>query len=251
MPMSEEILVTRQGAVLEIRMNRPAKKNALTKAMYGAMADALEAGDRDADVRAILISAEGDMFTAGNDLSDFAAIAQGAPPAGDGPLVNRFLSALAALEKPLIAAVTGHGVGVGATMLLHCDIAIIAEDAQLSMPFTSLGLTPEAASSLLLPAQIGHKRAFMMLALGQPLGARDAVSLGIASEAAPREEVGPRAMTAAQACCDRPPEAMRITKRLLRDKEQIRARLDIETEYFRDRLRSPEAKAAFEAFFKR
>jgi enoyl-CoA hydratase/carnithine racemase len=136
-------------------------------------------------------------------------------------------------------------------MLLHCDIVIIAEEAQLAMPFTGLGLTPEAASSLLLPAQICHKRAFMMLALGQPLGARDAVRLGIASEAAPREEVRPRALTAAAACCERPPEAMRITKRLLRDKEQIRARLDIETEYFRDRLRSPEAKAAFEAFFKR
>jgi enoyl-CoA hydratase/carnithine racemase len=250
MPMSEEILVTRQGAVLEIRMNRPAKKNALTMAMYGAMADALAAGDQDGEARAILISAEGDMFTAGSDISDFAAIAQGAP-AGDGPSVNRFLSALAALEKPLIAAVNGNGVGVGATMLLHCDIVIIAEEAQLAMPFTGLGLTPEAASSLLLPAQIGHKRAFMMLALGQPLGARDAVRLGIASEAAPREEVRPRALTAAAACCERPPEAMRITKRLLRDKEQIRARLDIETEYFRDRLRSPEAKAAFEAFFKR
>jgi enoyl-CoA hydratase/carnithine racemase len=250
MPMSEEILVTRQGAVLEIRMNRPAKKNALNKAMYGAMADALATGDQDGEVRAILISAEGDMFTAGSDISDFAAIAQGAP-AGDGPSVNRFLSALAALEKPLIAAVNGNGVGVGATMLLHCDIVILAEEAQLAMPFTGLGLTPEAASSLLLPAQIGHKRAFMMLALGQPLGARDAVRLGIASEAAPREEVRPRALTAAAACCERPPEAMRITKRLLRDKEQIRARLDIETEYFRDRLRSPEAKAAFEAFFKR
>jgi enoyl-CoA hydratase/carnithine racemase len=136
-------------------------------------------------------------------------------------------------------------------MLLHCDIAIIAEDAQLSMPFTSLGLTPEAASSLLLPAQIGHKRAFMMLALGQPLRARDALSLGLASEAAPREEVRARAMTAAQACCDRPPEAMRITKRLLRDQQQIHARLDIETAYFRERLQSPEARAAFEAFFRR
>ena len=129
----------------------------------------------------------------------------------------RFLHAIATAEKPLIAAVNGHGVGIGTTMLLHCDVVIIAEDAQLTTPFTSLGLTPEAASSLLLPARIGHTRAFMMLALGQPISGVAAVRYGIATEALPRWEVDSRARALALECCTRPAEAMRITKMLMRD----------------------------------
>jgi enoyl-CoA hydratase/carnithine racemase len=248
--MDDNILVRRDGAVLEIRMNRPAKKNALTKAMYAAMAEAMTAAEKDEAVRAVLIAAEGDIFSAGNDIADFAAFGNDAS-AGDAPHVNSFLDMLAEMEKPLIAAVTGNGVGVGSTMLLHCDIVIIAEHAQLTLPFTQLGLTPEAASSVLLPAQIGYKRAYMMLALGQPLNGHDAVALGIATEALPREEVGARARNMAQECCKRPPEAMRITKRLLRNKAQIKERMEVEIKYFQERLRSPEAKAAFEAFFNR
>lgn len=248
--MTEDVIITRDGALVEIRMNRPSKKNALTDAMYGAMAEAIEAAGQDPEVRAVLIGAEGDMFSAGNDLSDFAATAL--KSSGDEQRnVHRFLHAIATAEKPLIAAVTGHGVGIGMTMLLHCDVVILAEDAQLTTPFTSLGLTPEAASSLLLPARIGHTRAFMMLALGQPLSGVDAVRYGIATEALPRSEVDARARAAARECCARPAEAMRITKMLMRDPAAATARIGEENAHFQERLRSPEAKAAFEAFFKR
>jgi enoyl-CoA hydratase/carnithine racemase len=248
--MTEDIRVLRDGALMEIRMNRPSKKNALTDAMYAAMADALTEAGADPAIRAVLIGAEGDMFTAGNDLSDFAAA--GARPTGGEPRnVHRFLHAIATAEKPLVAAVAGHGVGVGMTMLLHCDIVIIAEDARLSAPFTSLGVTPEAASSLLLPARIGHARAFAMLGLGQPVSGSEAARLGIATEAVPRGEVEARTKAAARECCARPAEAMRITKMLMRDPAAVTARIDQETKLFEERLRSPEARAAFEAFFKR
>ena len=248
--MTDDIRVVRDGALVEVRMNRPAKKNALTDAMYGAMADAIAAAGVDPEVRAVLISAEGDMFTAGNDLSDFAAA--GSKTSSDEPRgVQRFLNAIATAEKPLIAAVTGHGVGIGTTMLLHCDIVIIAENAQLTTPFTNLGLTPEAASSLLLTARIGHARAFMMLALGQPISGADAARIGIATEALPRGEVDARARAVARECCARPAEAMRITKMLMRDTESVTARIEQENAHFHERLRSPEAQAAFAAFFKR
>lgn len=248
--MTGDIRVMRDGALVEVRMNRPAKKNALTGAMYGAMADAIVAAGEDAEVKAVLISAEGDMFSAGNDLSDFAAA--GGRPSGDEPRnAQRFLHAIATAQKPLIAAVTGHGVGIGTTMLLHCDIVIIAEDARLTTPFTSLGVTPEAASSLLLPARIGYARAFMMLALGQPVSGAEAARIGIATEALPRGEVDARARLAARECCARPAEAMRITKMLMRDMGGVTARIEQETGHFQERLRSPEARAAFEAFFKR
>jgi enoyl-CoA hydratase/carnithine racemase len=137
------------------------------------------------------------------------------------------------------------------TMLLHCDIVVIADDAQLILPFTALGLTPEAGSSHLLPAQVGYKQAYMMLALGQPVSGSEAVAYGIATDSAPRDEVEARANALAQECCKRPPEAMRITKMLLRNSKQILTRLDEEQKLFAERLRSPEAMAAFEAFFKR
>jgi enoyl-CoA hydratase/carnithine racemase len=248
--MTHDIGVTTDGALVEIRMNRPSKKNALTDAMYGAMADALEAAGVDPEVKAVLITAEGDMFSAGNDLSDFAATALKAS-GGEVRNVHRFLHAIATAEKPLIAAVTGHGVGIGTTMLLHCDVVVIAEEAKLTTPFTSLGLTPEAASSLLLPARIGHTRAFMMLALGQPISGADAARFGIATEALPLGEVDARARALARECCTRPAEAMRLTKMLMRDAEAVTSRIGRENEHFQERLRSPEAKAAFEAFFKR
>jgi len=246
-----DIETKRTDALFEIRMNRPDKKNALTKAMYGAMADALETAAADPEIRAVLITAEGDMFTSGNDIADFAAFAQGGDKGALADDVIRLLKSLARFEKPVIAAVAGSGVGIGMTMLLHCDIVVIAEDAQLILPFTSLGLTPEAASSLLLPAQLGYKQAYLMLALGQPLGGSEAVAYGIATDCAPREEVESRARILAQECVTRPPEAMQLTKRLLRNSEQIVARIDEEQAHFEERLRSPEAMAAFERFFQR
>lgn len=248
--MSDDVLVMRQEAVVEIRINRPSKKNALTSAMYGTIADAIEAAGRDAETGAVLISAEGDTFSAGNDLTDFAAAASGS--IGTAPRhVDRFLRVIATAEKPLVAAVAGNGIGVGATMLLHCDIVVIAEEARLITPFTGLGLTPEAASSLLLPARIGYAQAYMMLALGQPVSGAEAARLGLATMAVPRAEVEAEARRLAKDCCVRPAEAMRITKTLLRDSEAILARIDKENEIFRERLQSPEARASFEAFFKR
>ena len=248
--MSDEVIISRVDPVLEIRMNRPAKKNALTQAMYAAMAGGLKEAAAEDGIRAVALTAEGDMFTAGNDLGDFLAIATG-DPAARADSVGEFLHALASAEKPIIAAVSGGGVGIGLTMLLHCDIVVMADDAQLIAPFTQLGLVPEAASSLLLPAIAGYKKAFQILGLGQPVGAAEAVALGIASVAVPRGEVRERALKAAQDCAARPPEALRITKRLLRNKEQIVARLEVERKYFAERLQSPEARAAFAAFLNR
>ncbi len=248
--MNEDVLVTRQDTILSIRLNRPDKKNALSAPMYAAIADAIGAGDTEPDIRAILFTAEGDIFSAGNDLADFAAAVA---DTSDEALhhVERFLRALVMAEKPLIAAVAGDGVGVGATMLLHCDIVVIAEDAKLITPFTRLGLTPEAGSSLLLPARIGQARAFAMLALGQPLKGQDAARFGLVTEAVPRADVELRARQFAESCCALPPEAMLITKRLMRDRKDILERIEKEGVHFRERLRSPEAQAAFSAFFKR
>ncbi len=246
----EDVLVIRHDGLVEIRLNRPAKKNALTNAMYGAIADTLESAEKDVSARAVLLSAEGDIFCAGNDLADFAAFAGGA--AGEGLRnVERFVRALVTTEKPVIAAVAGDGIGIGLTMLLHCDVVIIAEDARLMAPFTSLGLTPEAASSLLLPARIGHPRAYAMLALGQAVSGKEAVRIGLATATVPRSEVATEARKVADECGARPAEAMQITKRLLKDREAILARIEKEGIYFRERLASPEARAAFEAFFKR
>jgi enoyl-CoA hydratase/carnithine racemase len=248
--MTDEVIISRTDSVLEIRMNRPAKKNALTRAMYAAMAGGLKDAAADQEIRAVVLSAEGDMFTAGNDISDFQAISTGTP-AANSDAVGEFLHALVGAEKPVIAAVSGSGVGIGLTMLLHCDIVVMADDAQLVAPFTQLGLVPEAASSLLLPTLVGHKKAFMILGLGQPVGAAEAVELGIASFIAPRGEVHEHALKAAQQCAARPPEALQITKRLLRNKEPAIERLETERKYFAERLKSPEARAAFAAFLKR
>ena len=249
--MSEDhIIVSCEGGVLEIRFNRPAKKNAITNSMYGAMADALEAGEADPSVRAILFTSAGDFYTAGNDLMDFAAIASGA--AGAAPRhVARFLERIISAEKPIVAAVRGHAVGVGVTMLLHCDLVYVAEDAALTTPFVDLGLVPEAASSLTIPARLGHARAFAILGLGEPLLGRDAVAVGIANAALAAAEVEPRARLAAHALAKKPAESLRLTKGLMRDRETLLARMRIESECFAERLQSEEARAAFAAFLSR
>jgi enoyl-CoA hydratase/carnithine racemase len=248
--MSEgHILVTHADGVLEIRFNRPEKKNAITNTMYGAMADALEAGAHDPDVRAFLFTAAGDFYTAGNDIGDFAAQSAGAHSGARH--VGRFLENCVRAEKPLVAAVQGHAVGVGVTMLFQCDLVYIAENAKLTTPFIDLGLVPENASSLTMPARMGHARAFAMLGLGEPLLGRDAVAAGLANAAAPSSEVEARARAAAQALAKKPAESLRLTKRLMRDKEPLIARLHEEGELFAQRLQSEEARQAFAAFLSR
>ena len=174
--MTEHIKIEKSDGILSLTMARPDKKNALTNAMYGALADAIEGAETDPSVRVLLIRGEGDMFTAGNDVGEFAAIATGAVQ-GERH-VGRFLQALAKSSRPLVAAVQGRAVGIGTTMLLHCDLVVLAENALLSTPFVNLALVPEAASSLLMPLRIGYARAFEMFALGEAVDARSAFDLG-------------------------------------------------------------------------
>ena len=248
--MSEEhIIVSRDGAVLEIRFNRPAKKNAITNAMYGAMADAVAAAQNDAEVAVVLFTANGDYFSAGNDLKDFAAQSSGA---FEGPRhVGRFLDAVIRAEKPIVAAVQGHAVGVGTTMLLQCDLVYVAEDARLTMPFIDLGLTPENASSLTVVERLGHARAFTLLGLGEPLMGRDAAAWGLANAALEAREVESRARAAAQALAQKPAQSLKLTKALMRDRDALIARMLEEGEVFAERLKSPEAMAAFSAFLQK
>jgi enoyl-CoA hydratase/carnithine racemase len=241
------VVVTIEGGVLEVRMNRPEKKNALTNAMYESLADALGRAAASADVRVILFSAEGDFFCAGNDLAEFAATAQ-SNAADIGPGVRRFLLALNAAQKPVVAAVHGHAVGVGVTMLLHCDLVYIAEDAKLTTPFVSLGLVPEAASSLTFSERFGHVRAFAMLGLGEAMSGREAAAAGVANAALPAGEVLARARKAAQMLAAKPAGALLITKRLMRDGGHYEARMREEFELFAERLKTPEAQQAFAAF---
>jgi enoyl-CoA hydratase/carnithine racemase len=245
--MTDHIKVSKADGILTLLMNRPDKKNALTDAMYGVLADEIEASQSDKTVRVIIIRGAGDIFTAGNDIADFAS----AKP-DDGPRnVGRFIRAIAEIDKPLIAAVQGLAVGVGTTMLLHCDHVILADDAKLSTPFVSLGLVPEAASSMLLPARIGHLRAFSMLAMGEIVDARDAITWGLASAVTPSTELISAVEAAAARIARQPLGAIQATKRLMRDAGTITSHMDAEGKVFLERLQSHEAKEAFLAFAQR
>ncbi|MCC7346496.1 MAG: crotonase/enoyl-CoA hydratase family protein, partial [Variibacter sp.] len=228
---------------------RPDKKNALTGAMYAAMADALESAGQSTDIRCIVIAGVPGAFSAGNDLQDFMQAASG----GQGlNAVTRFLHALARNERPLVAAVQGVAVGIGTTMLLHCDYVVAGADARLSTPFVNLGLVPENASSLLAPRLMGHQRAFALLVMGRPLDATAAKECGLVNAVVTPEEVDAEALKAAQAIAALPPEAVAISRRLLRAApEEVVARIDEESDLFRRRLQSPEAMAAFAAFLNR
>jgi len=248
--MTEHIAARLEDGVLHIVLQRPEKKNALTNAMYAAIADALDSAATDPTGRVVLFRAEGDCFSAGNDIMDFASVATAAVDFAAMP-VTRVLKALAHAEKPLVAAVHGAAVGIGTTLLLHCDLVFVAEDAQLSTPFINLALVPEAASSLLMPARIGHARAYAMFALGEKLSGLEAARLGLANTAVPADRLLETALAGAKALAQRPPEALRITKRLMRDAESYARIMDAEGAQFMARLRSPEAQEAFAAFLQR
>jgi enoyl-CoA hydratase/carnithine racemase len=248
--MSETLLVDRSEGVLAITFNCPERKNALTAEMYQAFAHAVNTANDDRDVRVILIRGAGDSFTAGHDLSEFAAISRGEADVLS-PSGLPMLQALANARKPLVAAVHGRAVGIGLTMLLHCDLVYVAEDALLSVPFVNLALVPEAAASLLLPARIGHVRAFELFTLGQPIDGRTAQAWGIANAAVPAGEVHARALAAARALASRPPAAAGLTKALMREGPAVHARIEEELAHFYAQLRSPEAREAFSAFFEK
>lgn len=245
MAMTDHIIVEKSGGVLTLTLNRPEKKNALTAQMYGVLGSAIDAAADDPDVRCILLQSNGDSFTAGNDLSEFAAINSGDRERASG---NALVSALARATTPIVAAVHGRAVGVGTTMLLHCDLVFITEEAVLTTPFVNLALVPEAASSVLLPARIGHPRAFAMFVLGEPVDGRTAAAWGIANAVVPATELRARARAAAEAIAARPPVAVAITKRLMRDGDALAARIAEENRHFTAQLKSPEAREAFSAF---
>ena len=248
--MSELVIVTDDGPVRIVRMNRHEKENALTMAMYDAMASGIETAARNPALRCVLIAGAPTVFCAGNDIGDLLKMT--GPDGALGAPILRFLYSLARCEVPLIAAVQGNAVGVGTTMLMHCDHVVASTEARFSTPFVSLGLVPEAASSLIAPRLLGHTRAFALLVMGQALNAADAKSAGLVNMVVPSDAVETEAMKAAAAIAALPPQAVLASRRLMRgEPDEIIARIDAEAEQFKARLQSSEARAAFEAFMKR
>ena len=251
--MTDHVTISEAGGIMTLSLNRPDKKNALSDAMYGALADAMTRAESDPAIKVILFRGEGDSFTVGNDLADFAKANQGEGGAsiGDERNVGRFLKCLARATKPLVAAVHGHAVGVGTTMLLHCDLVYVAEDAKLSVPFVNLALVPEAASSITLPSRIGHARAFAMFALGETVSGKTAADWGIANAAVPVAELDAKARAACETLTKRPMGAVTTTKVLMREADRLAARMDEEGGLFAQRLKTAEAAEAFQAFAER
>jgi enoyl-CoA hydratase/carnithine racemase len=248
--MSEFIQTATQNGVQTIRMARPDKKNALNIAMYEAMYRALEESDASPDIRARLILGVPGVFSAGNDIADFLAAGQRDPQALSP--VMKFLRALIFSEKPVIAAADGLAVGIGATLLLHCDLAYASPETVLMAPFTDLGLVPEAGSSLVAPERMGYQRAFAFLVAGEPLTAQAAQAAGLINAIVPREGLEAHAMAAATKLAAKPQGALALSRRLVRgDPARIWARVEEEGRLFTERLMSEEAKQAFQAFMQK
>src|SRR6266478_6478999 len=247
--MNEHVKAELIDGILVLTLQRPEKKNALTGAMYDALSDNLERAETDSAIKVVLFQGDGDSFTAGNDLADFAAQAKGRN-SEESPAF-RFIGNLGKAKKPLIAAVQGNAVGIGTTMLLHCDLVYLADNARLITPFVNLALVPEAASSWLLPLRIGHVRAYAMFALGEPMEASAAVACGLGNAVVPQAELRKKAHDAAITLTKRPAGALKSTKKLMRDHERIEAQISEESQLFKQRLMTPEAREAFAAFAER
>ena len=242
--MSEEVLRSCAEGVCELRFDRPEKRNAVTHRMYQALAAGLHAAEADEAVRVVLLSGAGASFCAGNDLNDFVS----GPPFSSAHPVMDVLRTLATFDKPLLAAVHGPTVGIGVTMLLHCDLVVAAQGTQLIMPFVALGLVPEAGSSLLLPRLVGQQRAAELLLLGEPLDAAAAERLGLVNRVVAPDKLLDEARALAQRLVRQPAEALRATRRLLRgDTAELRARIEAEAQVFGARLNSAEFLAQVRA----
>ena len=241
------------NGVATIEIARPEKKNALTVAMYQAMAEALNAAREDGAVRAVLITGQPGIFTSGNDVEDFLTRPPGQGSDSMDSPVFRFMRALLDCDKPVVAAVTGAAIGIGTTMLLHCDFVYVSDEARLAMPFVALGLVPEYASSLVVPQLMGHRRAAEKLLLGDPFTPEQAVECGIASAVLPAAEVVAHARRVAERFNALPPGAVREAKQLMRapERERLLQTIRTEGEIFGRRLRSPEAMEAFQAFLQK
>ena len=246
--MTDHVRVERADGVLAITLNRPERRNAITVAMYGVLADSIAEAFEDGETRVITIRGEGQDFAAGNDLADFLGAER-----GDDLPVWRLLRALAENEIPIVAAVHGNCVGIGTTMLLHCDLVIAAEDSRFSMPFVDLGLVPEAASSLLFPRLAGRRRAARYLLLGEAFGAEEALTVGLASHVTPAAALDAKLREVTDRLLAKPGEALRLTQGLLRQgaRDEIIDRMKLESTKFAERLDSAEAKEAIGGFFER
>ena len=246
---SPEIACVCREHILHLAIDRSEKLNALSPAMYEALSEAILHADSDPDIRVILIEGSGACFTSGNDLNDFVD----SPPAGEKSPVFRFLQAISTARKPIVAAVSGPAVGIGATMLLHCDLVCAGEGARFELPFVNLGLCPEAACSLLLPQMAGHRRAAELLLLGEPFGAERAREIGLVNAIFPDRELSEQAFAMARKLAQRPPAAVRLTKDLLKKagRRAVAETMAEEGRHFLQRLSSLEAKEAFTAFFER
>src|SRR6202790_4641354 len=236
--MTEHLKTEIAAGVMTLTLARPDKKNALSNAMYSAMSDGLERAEKDRSVRVVLFQGDGDSFTAGNDIGDFSAQANGKDTSESQ--AHRFISTISKATLPVVAAVQGNAVGIGTTMLLHCDLVFLADTARLMTPFVNLALVPEAASSWLLPARIGHVRAYAMFALGEPLDAATALACGLANAVVPAAELRAKARAAAEALTKRPAGSLNHTKALMRDMDKIAAQIAREGALFRERLQTGE-----------
>ena len=245
----DSIRTESKDAVLRIEIDRPSKKNALTADMYQAMADAIKAAEADGMVRVLLLHGKSDLFTSGNDLQDFLDH----PPLDESRPVFRFLYAISQAQKPIVAAVAGAAVGIGTTMLLHCDLVYAAPNTRLQLPFVNLGLVPEAASSLLLPQLAGYQRAAELLLLGEPFGAQKGMEIGLVTEVIPEDRLLDTAMEQAKKLAQKPTASLRLTKQLMKQGQMaaVEQRIKLESSYFAERLDSPEAKEAFSAFLEK
>ncbi|WDI30248.1 enoyl-CoA hydratase [Hyphococcus flavus] len=250
--MSDYISQTCDGAVLRLCFNRPDKKNAITTQMYAALADGLAQAQEDKSVRAVLFEGRGDFFTSGNDIGDFMSGAALADDAHGSRPVVRFLEAIATAEKPLIAAVNGPAVGVGVTMLFHCDLVYASEAAAFHTPFTDLAVVPEAASSLLLPRIAGHQRAAEMFILASKIDPHRAREFGFVNEVVAADALEEAALGAARSIAEKAPEAVRLTKQLMKGgREEVLERMKEEGEHFAAQLQSAEFREAGAAFLQK
>jgi enoyl-CoA hydratase/carnithine racemase len=242
-----DIIAERSGNILDIQLNRPAKKNAMTSSMYITMAELLNGAAKDDQIRVVLWHGAGDSFSAGNDIEDFM---KNPPAAGESPQ-SQLMHALINFEKPLVAVVQGVAIGGGTTMLAHCDFVYAGESAKFQLPFVNLALVPEFGSSYLLPLRFGYVRAAELILLGQPFGAVRAAELGLVTSVVPDQKLLAVARETAQTLAKKPAGAVQASKRLMKGifREQLEQAVKLENQVFAERVRSEEAKDAFKAFF--
>jgi enoyl-CoA hydratase/carnithine racemase len=250
--MTGHLIVSDEDATRVITLRRPEKKNAITQDMYRAMSDAIDTAQNNPDIRCIIITGGSGVFTAGNDLEDFLRDGTSMPDTPRASNAIKFLYSLAHNTKPIIAAVDGVAIGIGTTMLFHCDYVLASKTATFSTPFIHLGLVPEAASSLLMPRTMGHQRAFSMLVMGRTFSADDAHQAGFVNVVVASGHTEAEARKVAREICHLPAEAVAISRKLLKlSPEDMTRRIDQESHLFGERMRSKEAVAAFKAFFAR